>query len=217
MREPVMQCAKILWDFARLNQIPVKSDVMIVLGNDDPRSAEHAADLFLEGWAPLVVISGKEGSGTRGNLPPKSTEAELFQELMVAKGVCKRHILLEKESTNTGENIRLSQALLRRAGIFPDSVMVVTKSVMELRVALTFKKQWEGAEHVNLTVSSPPLTFKEYPSPHVGTMDNVVHYLAVNFAKLTTYAELGFQAPVSIPPHVQRAYSIVAEQLKLAK
>lgn len=39
---------------------------MIVLGNDDPRSAEHAADMFLEGWADFVVISGKEGTGTRG-------------------------------------------------------------------------------------------------------------------------------------------------------
>lgn len=41
---------------------------MIVLGNDDPRCAEHAADLFLEGWADFVLISGKEGTGTRGRL-----------------------------------------------------------------------------------------------------------------------------------------------------
>ena len=39
---------------------------MVVLGNDDPRTAEYAADLFLEGWAPLVIVSGKDGSGTKG-------------------------------------------------------------------------------------------------------------------------------------------------------
>ena len=67
---------------------------------------------------------------------------------MIARGVPKKHILLETEATNTGENMRLSQALLRRKGISPDSVMLVTKSLMELRASLTFKKQWHGAEQV---------------------------------------------------------------------
>ncbi|KAK3760091.1 hypothetical protein RRG08_064761 [Elysia crispata] len=214
MREIVLQCAKVLWDFARLNQIPVKSDVMIVLGNDDPRTAEYAADLFLEGWAPLVLVTGKDGSGTKGKLPQNKTEAEMFHDLMVARGVPKPYILLETEATNTGENVLLSQALLGRKGITPNRVMIVTKSLMELRVALTFKKQWRGAEQVNLSVCSPPLTLLEYPSPYVGNMDHVVGYLADNFAKLTKYAELGFQVPVSIPPHVQRAYSILVDQLQ---
>ncbi|GFR69743.1 DUF218 domain [Elysia marginata] len=147
MREIVMQCAKVLWDFTRLNQIPIKSDVMIVLGNDDPRTAHYAADLFLEGWSPLVLITGKDGSGTKGKLPHNRTEAEIFQDLMIAKGVPKSCILLETEATNTGENMRLSQALLRRHDISPDKVMLVTKSLMELRAALTFKKQWQGAQN----------------------------------------------------------------------
>ncbi|GFR69736.1 hypothetical protein ElyMa_003764500 [Elysia marginata] len=45
-------------------------------------------------------------------------------------------------------------------------------------------------------------------------MDHVVSYLADNFTKLTKYADLGFQVPVSIPPHVQRAYSILATQIQ---
>lgn len=213
MREIVLQCAKVLWDFTRLNQIPVKSDVMIVLGNDDPRTADYGAQLFIEGWSPLVLITGKDGSGTKGKLPDNKTEAEIFQDLMIAHGVPKTSILLETEATNTGENIRFSQALLRGKGITPSSVMLVTKSLMELRAALTFKKQWQGVERVNLSVCSPPLTLLEYPSPHVGNMDHVVNYLAENFNKLTRYAELGFQVPVSIPPHVQRAHSILTTHL----
>ncbi|RUS75436.1 hypothetical protein EGW08_016815 [Elysia chlorotica] len=214
MRQILLQCAKVLWDFARLNQIPVKSEVMIVLGNDDPRTAEYAADLFLEGWAPLVLVTGKDGSGTKGKLPNNSTEAEVFRDLMVARGVPTESILLETEATNTGENIMFSQTLLGQKGIAPSRVMLVTKSIMELRAALTFKKQWRGAEQVSLSVCSPPLTLLEYPSPNVGTMDHVVCYLVDNFAKLTQYAELGFQAPIAIPPHVQRAYSILLTQLQ---
>ena len=52
---------------------------MIVLGNDDPRTAEYAADLFLEGWAPLVLVTGKDGSGTKGkNVTAKIILIEVF-------------------------------------------------------------------------------------------------------------------------------------------
>ncbi|CAL1541297.1 unnamed protein product, partial [Lymnaea stagnalis] len=209
MRELLLQCAKVLWDFARLNETIVKSDVMIVLGNDDPRSAEHAADMFLEGWAPLVVISGKEGTGTRGKLPENKTEAQVFCDIMRSKGVPEKVIVLEMKATNTGENIQYTQSLLSEMGVWPKSVMIVTKSLMELRAALTFKKQWKGSEYVHLCVSSPPLSLLEYPSPHVGTLDEVIANLLVHFQKFTDYALCGHQAAVDIPSHVQRAYTML--------
>ncbi|XP_012942124.1 uncharacterized protein LOC106012769 isoform X2 [Aplysia californica] len=207
----LLQCAKVLWDFSRVNHVLKKSDVMVVLGNDDPRSAVHAAELFLEGWAPFVVITGKEGTGTRGKL--HKTEAEMFCDIMTSRGVPRDKIVLEMEATNTGENMRFSQNLLKTKGVQPSSVIIVTKSLMELRVALTFAKQWREAQKVQLVVSSPPLTLTEYPSPDVGSLDQVVQYLVDTFKKLTLYAELGHQAPVTIPVHVQRAYHLLANQL----
>ncbi|KAH9508887.1 hypothetical protein Btru_050388 [Bulinus truncatus] len=217
MKETLLQCAKVLWDFTRLNQILVKSEVMIVLGNDDPRSAEHAADLYHEGWAPLIVISGKEGTGTRGKLPANKTEADVFCDIMTSRGVPKEAILLEMEATNTGENMVLSQRLLRSLGHQPKSVLIVTKSLMELRAALTFQKQWVNSQAVHLCVSSPPLSLLEYPSPNVGTLDDVLEYLLVHFKKFTDYARRGHQAPVDIPAHVQRAYSMLETQIKQDK
>jgi len=37
-----------------------------VLGNSDLRTADHAAKLYLDGYAPTVVVSGKEGHQTKG-------------------------------------------------------------------------------------------------------------------------------------------------------
>ncbi|CAG5121991.1 unnamed protein product [Candidula unifasciata] len=212
MEEVLLQCAQVLWDFSRLNQILRRSEVMIVLGNDDPRCAQHAADLFLEGWTDFVLISGKEGTGTRGKLPMNKTEADVFCEIMVSKGVPFDRIFLELEATNTGENIRFSQRMLERTGLIIRSVMLVTKSLMERRAALTFQKQWVASEKVHLCVSSPPLSLMEYPSSCVGTMDEVVVFLMEIFEKFTDYAECGHQAAVEIPGHVQRAYSILAAQ-----
>lgn len=136
----------------------------------------------------------------------------MFCEIMVSKGVPHNKIFLEKEATNTGENIRYSQSMLEGMGHTPKTVMIVTKSLMELRAALTFQKQWLGSEKVHLCVSSPPLTLLEYPSPYVGTLDEVVVFLMEIFEKFTDYARCGHQAPIEIPAHVQRAYSILAAQ-----
>lgn len=207
-----LQSANALWDFYNLNQDLKKSDVMVVLGNDDPRSAEFAAELFKEGWAPLVVVSGKEGTGTRGKY--NEPEAKVFSQIMTSRGVPKDKIFLEPEATNTGENLVLSQELLTSKGIVPTSVLAVTKSCMELRVALTFAKQWRAAEAVTLTVTSPRLTLLEYPSCHVGSLEDTVVYLVDTFQKLSRYAELGYQAPVAIPVHVQKAADTLARYIE---
>ena len=43
-----------------------QSDLILVLGNSDLRTADYAAKLYLEGFAPKVAVSGKEGHGTKG-------------------------------------------------------------------------------------------------------------------------------------------------------
>jgi hypothetical protein len=40
--------------------------VIVVLGNSDLRTADHAADLYKKGLAPLVVVTGNTGHGTKG-------------------------------------------------------------------------------------------------------------------------------------------------------
>lgn len=140
------------------------------------------------------------------------TEADVFCDIMTSRGVPRDKIILEMQATNTGENIQYSQRLLSQMGIVPKSVLIVTKSLMELRAALTFQKQWHDSSKVHLCVSSPPLSLLEYPCPHVGTLDDVIQYLLVHFEKFTLYAQCGHQAPVEIPPHVQRAYDILLAQ-----
>lgn len=56
----------------------LQSDLIFVLGNQDLRTADHAADLYLSGFAPLVVVSGKHGHGTAGSGIKKSTEASIL-------------------------------------------------------------------------------------------------------------------------------------------
>ena len=68
--------ARVVWDYHHVHQVLRKADCIIVLGSHDTRVAERAAELFLEGWAPLLVCSGHLGSLTSGTW--MRSEAEVF-------------------------------------------------------------------------------------------------------------------------------------------
>jgi len=120
MNNKILQLAKKLWDYHHVNHVLEPADCILALGSHDLRVAERAADLYLEGYASILILSGGLGNFTKG-LWTKS-EADLFAEVAVKKGVPERDILIENKSSNTGENILFTQLLLKeRAWIQKDS------------------------------------------------------------------------------------------------
>ena len=59
------ELARVLWDYMRLRHELVPCDLILVLGSNDTRVAEHAADLYRRGLAPRVLFSGNSGRLTR--------------------------------------------------------------------------------------------------------------------------------------------------------
>ncbi|MGB8190524.1 MAG: YdcF family protein [Chitinophagaceae bacterium] len=96
----ILSLAKKLWDYHHLNHTLEKSDCVLALGSHDLRVAHRAAELYLEGWAPLLVLSGGLGNFTKGMW--KESEAELFAKIALEKGVPQEAILVENKSSNTG-------------------------------------------------------------------------------------------------------------------
>src|SRR5262249_36498629 len=102
--------------------------------------AKWAAKLFLDQWAPLVIFSG--GSGTVTRTLWNEAEADRFARLAIAEGVPANSILVENRSTNTGENVAFTRALLAERRIDPEKFILVQKPYMERRSYATFKKHW---------------------------------------------------------------------------
>src|SRR5688572_25390351 len=138
----VLSLAQILWDYHHMGHQLVEADCILALGSHDLRVAERAAELYLDGWAPLVLMSGGLGNFTQGMWTEK--EADKFAAIAVKRGVPASAILVENKSSNTGENIQFSQQLLQAHNISPDSFIVVQKPYMERRSFATFKKHWPG-------------------------------------------------------------------------
>src|SRR5215213_9991235 len=95
--------AKKLWEYHHLNHTLQKSDCIFVLGSHDLRVADRGAELYLEGWAPVLIFSGGLGNVTKGIWT--ETEAEKFANIAMKRGVSEKAIIIENKSTNTGENI----------------------------------------------------------------------------------------------------------------
>jgi hypothetical protein len=92
------------------------------------------------------------------------SEAAYFARVAVRMGVPEDRILVEGKSTNTGENIDFTRALLRERGLDPRVFIVVQKPYMELRSLLTFRRRMPSSENKVLFVTSPRLSLEEYAS-----------------------------------------------------
>src|SRR5207247_6415560 len=84
--------ARTVWDYHRLNHALQPADGIIVLGSHDTRVAERGAEVFLGGWAPLIVFSGNLGALTSGMW--QRPEAEIFAEGAAGKGVPRERTLM---------------------------------------------------------------------------------------------------------------------------
>ncbi len=110
-----------------LNAVPQKSDVVIVLGcsvwGDKPSPTlqeriDRAFELYQSGYADRIIASGSKGFGEN------IEEAVVIKRELVKMGVPGKHIIEEKESTNTVENLTFSKALMRKHGL--ESALIVT-------------------------------------------------------------------------------------------
>jgi uncharacterized SAM-binding protein YcdF (DUF218 family) len=201
----VDRLARILWDYNRLNQKLRKVDAILGLGSADTRVAEHAANVYLQGYAPLLIFTGGLGKITKETF--KKPEADVFAEIAIKMGVPKDKILIENQSTNTGENIRLTKKLLAEKGLDPKSFIIVTKPYMERRGYATFKKQWPEIE---IIMASAPGTFQEHPTATL-SKETIIGIMTGDVQRLREYPKLGFTIEQEIPEKVWQAYERLVE------
>jgi len=209
MNADIQTLAKKIWDYHRLKHELVPADAILVLCSHDERVAERGAQLFLEGWAPLLIFSGGRGAITSKlwNEP----EAERFARIAIGMGVPPERILIEPNSTNTGENVRFTRQLLAEKGIDPRSFIVVQKPYMERRSYATFLQYWPEKQ---LVVTSPQVSFDDYIAQYTHSSlsaDDVIGIMIGDLQRIRLYPECGFQIAQEIPEDVWQAYEQLVE------
>ena len=187
-----------------MKQEVAKADAILVLCSHDERVAERGAQLFLEGWAPLIIFSGGHGAITRQLW--REPEAERFARIAIDLNVPRESMLIEGESTNTGENIAFTKKLLAEKRLSPHKFIVVQKPYMERRSYATFRKLWPEKE---VTVTSPQVSFRSYLAEYANralSVADVVSIMVGDLQRIKIYPARGFQIEQEIPDDVWRAF-----------
>lgn len=201
--------AQIIWDYHHMNHKIVKSDLVVVLGSHDESVAKKGAELIIKGFAPFILFSGGLGKITKEiwNI----TEAEKFAQIAIDMGISKENIIIEKDSSNTGENVIFTRNLVEKLEIKCHRIIAVHKPYMERRTFATFKNFWPDVE---LLVTSPGLSMKEYLDnyPIWGISKNdILGIMLGDLKRIMIYPQKGFQIPQEVPHYVMKAYEELVE------
>ena len=204
MDDQTFALAETLWDYHQMKHRVAKADAILVLCSHDERVAERGAELFLEGWAPLIIFSGGRGAITRSLWD--EPEAERFARIATGMNVPRERILVEVNSSNTGENVQFTKRLLAERGLDPQKFIIVQKPYMERRAFATFRKFWPEKEVI---VTSPQVSFRDYLAEYSNrslSASDVVSIMVGDLQRIKLYPARGFQIAQDIPDEVWRAY-----------
>ena len=204
MDDRIRSLAETLWRYHQLDHELAPADAIMVLCSHDVAVAERGAQLFLDGWAPLLIFSGGLGAITKHLW--REPEADQFAAIAVKMGVPRERILIENRSTNTGENVLFTKQLLAERQIDPEKLILVQKPYMERRTYATFKRHWPEKE---IVVTSPRVSFDEYLNGYANkalSSDDVVGIMVGDLQRIRVYPAKGYQIAQDIPDEVWNAY-----------
>jgi uncharacterized SAM-binding protein YcdF (DUF218 family) len=127
---------------------PHLADAIVVIGGDHkPERMRQAAELYRQGYAPLIIIS----AGTivlEGDQP--IPEAQVMYRQARELGLPNDRLILEQASKSTYENATYTKALCQARGI--RSILLVTSAYHSRRARRLFQEVYAS----DITVSTQP-------------------------------------------------------------
>lgn len=209
MAAPASLAEQIVLEYlAAADPLPAEpAEVVLGLGHFDREIPRHCAALAREGRARWIVFSGGVGAGS-GDF--SQAEALEFRDQLAREepDLAPRLAAVETRSTNTGENLEFTTALL--AATRPDlrpgeglrRVLVVTTPCRLRRALATVAKHWPG---VAVHGAPPAWTFAGEVEKYRAQGQELRPQLVGEVERLVGYPKKGFIAPVTVPPEILAA------------
>jgi uncharacterized SAM-binding protein YcdF (DUF218 family) len=194
--------ATILFEYMKYDKPAEKADIIFVGGSSDISPVYHAVNLFKQGRAPKIMFSGNTGHKKLIPGADAVPEAIRYRDLATTLGVPEDVIIIETESTNTGDNILFSKKILKELDLDIQTTILVHKPYMERRFYATASKQWPEADH--FIFSQKEITFADYVRIYPDK-EKFIQTLVGDVVKMKAYVDAGFQIAQEIPEEVQIA------------
>ncbi len=139
-QEPeVAQSCNNVYDYLSQTDPVQAADLLLVFGAKTPLRIEHAVNLYKQGLAPRILVSGHAPLTSEEIV----SEAERYRDYALAQGVPAEAVLLENTSITIPDNVRCSLNLLDERGEQPSSIILVNSPYVQRRgYAHTQKYIW---------------------------------------------------------------------------
>ncbi len=156
------EASKKLFEYLYLLETAQQADAIIGFGHFDLKIPERCAQLYKDGFAKQIILTGGIGAGTADLGMP---EANVFKEYIIQNDpqIPETSLITENKSTNTGENLRFTIAILKEnypaiwEKIEFGKVLIVANPFRQRRVYLTARKILPNTEFINCP---PPTSFE---------------------------------------------------------
>lgn len=152
---------------------PEQADVILIPGCAEPRHALRAAELYLAGYAPYVLPSGRYSKVTghfAGVEEPwrhiytgaYETEWAFLRDVLRRAGVPDSAILREDQATYTWENAQYSRNVLRDAGIPCNTAILCCKGYHARRALLYYQAAMPHTRFLVCPAQTPGCTREDW-------------------------------------------------------
>ena len=153
-----MDIIRDITDFIFVGDEPQKSDIIFIPGGSYPEPSERAARLWREGYAPLILPSGRYSpklgkfAGTKSKtdifLPMYDTEWDFMRDVLIKSGVDAKAILKENEGCERGtiDNAFFSRKVTDALGLTINRAIICCKSFHARRCQMSYAWAYPDAE-----------------------------------------------------------------------
>lgn len=131
------------------NLIP--ADAIVVVSGDGDRM-KHAIDLYKQGLAPKLILSGASSDGLTSNALAMHLEAS-------AAGIQDEAVIMEEKARNTFENALYTKEIIQNQGM--RSIILVSSPYHQRRVYETFRSVFKKS---NIKLQNSPSVYSDWNS-----------------------------------------------------
>lgn len=145
----VMKFIKDITDFIFVEHKPAKADIIFVPGGNQGDIARRAAKLYQEGYAPLILPSGRFSKPVgRCTIPGYETEWDFLRDILLSQGVPASAILEERQATYTYENAIYSRKVTDGLGLTIKKAILCPQACHARRALLYYEILYPDTEFI---------------------------------------------------------------------
>ena len=168
------QAAKILLDFLCLKDQVKKADAIFILGGSSLSPVKKAAELFKKGFSDKIFFISYGGTFT--NPDWKEGEAKMYYKTLRALGIPDKNIFWEEATDNTLDEAKYAISFMKKRGVAPKTVILISRPVHQRRAFATFKKQNPDVRFINIPADEKFSIDKKLIERLIGEMDRLKKY-----------------------------------------